>query len=189
MVRKQSFISNLIGRQSYDDCKEFAKPTVIIGTIILALLYLLSYNYHSDLINLLLSLTNGFSLFFIGYIVVLVVLLDFEVEVDEPEQTFWGEKKEIVKPLKYKLTIVWSVLLLLLGIIAIYFSHKYKSHYSFECDTFWVDKKAGIYHYDWNDDCSIAEASENLEKMKGYQIKKGYKLCEECKECEEELAP
>ncbi|SHK67407.1 hypothetical protein [Xylanibacter ruminicola] len=189
MVEKQSFISNLIGRQTYDDAKEFAKTVAWIGAAILALLYLLSYYFHSSIISFLLNITNGYSLLFIGYIVVLMVLLDFEVKVEAPERKYWEEKKEIAKPFKYKLTVVWSVLLLLLGIVAIYYSNKYRRQYSFECDTFLVDKSAGIYHYDWNSDCETAETAESLEEMNGFQINKSFKLCEECKECEEELAP
>lgn len=189
MVRKLSFISNALGRDTYDNFKEFARPAAIIGTIILVLLYILSHNYHSDIISLLLSLTNGFSLLFIGYIIVLIVSLDYEVEVDVPKSISWREIDEIAKPFKYKLTTAWTVLLLISGIIAMFYSYKYQKHYSFECDTFWVDKNAGIYHYDWNDDCERAKAAESLAKMKGYQIEKSYKLCEECKVCEEELAP
>lgn len=189
MIKKQSFISNLLGRQTYDDFKEFAKTIVLVGAIILVILYALSYFFHSAFISYLLNLTNGFSLLFIGYIAILIVLLDFEVDVDEPEQKYYEERKKVAKPFKYKLTIAWSAVLLLLGIAAIYFSNKYRRQYAFECDTFWVDKNARIYHFDWNDDCETAERAESLVEMRGFQINDNYKLCEECKECEADLSP
>ena len=187
MTIKQSFISNLLGRKTYEDIKEFAKPTSIIGAIVLLLLYVLSHYFHSGFLSYLVSLTNGYSLLFIGYVAILIVFLDIEVEVEEPEQPYWAKKKEVVKPFKYKLTIVWSIVLLILSIVAIYYSNRYRNHYAFECETFLVDKKAAIYHLDWNSDCSIAEEAEELEEMQGYQINEKFKFCEECQECMEDV--
>ena len=151
MKVKKSFISNFLGRQTYDWFKDLAVYIALIGTAVLGVLYALSHFVHSGLVSYLLSLTNGYSLLFIGYILTLIVLLDFEVVIDEPESTYWGQKKDTRKPLKYKLTVVWGIILLLLGIIAIYYSNKYRRHYSFECDSFLVDKKAGIYHPNYLD--------------------------------------
>ena len=109
------------------------------------------------------------------------------LEVEEPEKEYWRKEKQDPKPFKYKLTIVWGVVLLILGIVAIYYSNRYRNHYAFECETFLVDEKAGIYHLDWNSDCSIAEEAEELEKMQGYQIDEKFKFCEECQECLEEV--
>lgn len=187
MTIKQSFISNLLGSDTYEDFKEFAKPASIIGAVILILLYVLSHYFHSGFLSYLVSLTNGYSLLFIGYVVILIVLLDIEVEVEEPEQPYWEKKKEVAKPFKYKLTIVWSIVLLILSVVAIYYSNRYRNHYAFECETFLVDKKAAIYHLDWNSDCSIAEEAEELEEMQGFQINEKFKFCEECQECMEDV--
>lgn len=187
MKVKKSFISNFLGRQTYDWFKGMAVSIVLIGTAVLGVLFALSHFLHSNLVSYLINLTNGYSLLFIGYILALIILLDFEVEIDEPEQSYWGKKKEQRKPFKYRLTVVWSIMLLLLGIIAVYYSNKYRRQYSFECDTFWVDKEAAIYHLNWNDDCSIAGNAENLEEMQGFQITKSFKLCEECEECLDEV--
>ena len=187
MTIKQSFISNLLGRDTYEYFKEFARPASIIGAVILILLYVLSHYFHSDFLSYLVSLTNGYSLLFIGYVVILIVLLDIEVEVEEPEHPYWEKKKEVAKPFKYKLTIVWSIVLLILSIVAIYYSNRYRNHYAFECETFLVDKKAALYHLDWNSDCSIAEKAEELEEMQGYQINEKFKFCEECRDCMEDV--
>ena len=182
MTIKQSFISNLLGRDTYEFFKEFARPASIIGAVILILLYVLSYYFHSGFLSYLVSLTNGYSLLFIGYVAILILLLDIEVEVEEPEQPYWEKKKEVDRPFKYKLTIIWSIVLLILSIVAIYYSNRYRNHYAFECETFLVDKKAALYHLDWNSDCSIAEKAEELEERQGYQINEKFKFCEECRD-------
>lgn len=187
MIRRQSFISNLFGHNTYDEFKSAALLVSLIGTGILIVLYILSNFFHAGIINYLIKLTNGTSLLFIGYILAVIILLDIEVDVEEPEKNYWEEEKKEQKPFKYKLTIVWGVILIALGIVAIYYSNRYRNRYAFECETFWVDEKGGIYHLDWNSDCSIAEEAEELEEMQGYQIDKTFKFCEECQECLEEM--
>ena len=187
MIRKQSFISNLFGQNTYAEFKGVAMLVFLIGTGILIVLYILSLFFHAGIISYLMNLTNGYSLLFLGYIIATIILFDIEVDVEEPEKNYWGEEKKEPKPFKYKLTIVWGVVLLILGIVAIYYSNRYRNHYAFECETFLVDEKAGIYHLDWNSDCSIAEEAEELEKMQGYQIDEKFKFCEECQECLEEV--
>ena len=186
MVRKQSFISNLFGQNTYADFKNVALLVFLIGTGILIVLYALSYFFHSGIISYLLNLTNGLSLLFIGYIAATIILFDIEVDVEEPEKDILGKEKNEPKPLKYKLTIVWGVFLLILGVVAIYYSNKYRKHYAFECETFLVDEKAGIYHLDWDIDCEAANNAEQLEKLYGYQIDDSYTLCEACEELAED---
>ena len=182
MIRKQSFISNLFGQNTYAEFKGVAMLVFLIGTGILIVLYILSLFFHAGIISYLMNLTNGYSLLFLGYIIATIILFDIEVDVEEPEKNYWNDKKEDSKPLKYKLTIVWGVILLIFGVAAIYFSNKYRNHYAFECDTFLVDEKAGIYHLDWDIECSVAEEAESLVEMKGYQIDKTFTFCEECQE-------
>lgn len=184
---KLSYLSNLIGDNSYEKYSSQAMKIVGIGGFILIVLYTLSHFFHSGIINYLLKLTTGTSLLFIAYIAACILLLDIRVEVVKPEQKSWEEKKDPPKPLKYKLTIVWGVVLLLLGIAAIFFSSKYRYQYDFECKTFLVDHKAHVYHLDWNDDCEDAENAEELEEMYGYEIDEKYTFCEGCKECEEDV--
>lgn len=93
MIIKQSFISNIWGHQAYKEFKDWAKLIVPIGTGILLILYLLSYFFHAGIISYLLNVTNGTSLLFVGYIIALIVLLDVEVDVEEPEKNYWDEEK------------------------------------------------------------------------------------------------
>lgn len=184
---KQSYLSNLIGENSYEEYSSLATNIVGIGGLILIVLFALSQFFHSGIINYMLKLTTGTSLLFIAYLAACILFLDIRVEVEKPEQEWWEKKKESPKPLKYKLTIVWGIVLLMLGIAAIYFSNKYRSMYDFECTTFLVDHNAHVYHLDWNDDCEDAANAEELEEMYGYEIDDSYSFCEGCKEYEEDL--
>jgi len=187
MIQRQSFLSNMLG-DLYSSLKSVAIWVFLLGSAILIVLYALSNFLHSGFVSYLLNLTSGVSLLFIGYIAAIIVLVDRRVDVDEPEYYLYNEKKE-PKPFKYKLTIVWGVILLAFGVVAIYYSDKYSTHYAFECDTFWVDVKTGIYHLTWNDDCSIAEEAERLDEMQGWQIDQTFQFCGECQDALEDAAP
>ena len=89
MKRKKSFISNILGEDTYAYFKQIALLVSIIGTGIVIVLYVLSRFFHVGIISYLITLTNGYSLLFIGYILALIVLFDFEVEVEEPEDDYW----------------------------------------------------------------------------------------------------
>lgn len=184
---KQSFLSNLVGRDTYYDFKGYAKIIIAIGTCVLSIIFLLSFFVHWGFIRDLLNLVTGTSLLFIVYIAALVLAFDIEVDVDKPEKGYWSEPKKKHKPTAYKLTVVWGVVLIALGLSAIYFSNKYRKHYAFECSTFLVDHQAGIYHLDLHNDCEIAAEAGDLEKMKGYQIDKSYSLCDWCDDWAEDV--
>lgn len=186
-IVRQSFISNLIGKDIYDNFKNQAKIIIYIGSCILAILLLLTSFFYWGFLSTLLNYVTGTSLLFIVYVAALILVFDIEVNVDEPERYYWSEPVRQSKPIQYKLTIVWGVVLIILGIGAICFSDEYRKQYSFECDTYLVDHQEKIYHLDWDIDCEVAAESFNLVKMKGYEIDKSYKLCD-CCECWVEYA-
>ena len=184
---KKSFLSNIFGGSAYEELKYYAKYILAIGTCILVILYLLSFFFHWGLISRLLNLTTGTSLLFIIYIASVIISLDKEVEVDEFESSNWSKPANTPKTASYRLTIVWGILLIVLGITAIFFSNRYRKQYAFDCSTILVDREAGIYHLEWIDDCEIAAESEDLKEMKGYEIKGlNYRLCDWCREYAEE---
>lgn len=182
---KQSFLFNLIGENNYEKYSGLAMKIVGIGGLILIVLYGLSQFFHLGIVNYLLKLTTGTSLLFIAYVAACILLSDIRVNVEKTEQ--WENEKDVFKPFKYKLTIVWAVVLLCLGAMAIYFSNKYSNIYDFECSTFMVDCKSHIYHLDWNDNCEDAANAEELIKMYGYEMDDTYSFCEGCKEFEEDV--
>ena len=186
-IEKQSFLSNIVGANTYHEYKGYAKTIIAVGSCILTLVLLLSFFFHWGFISSILNLVTGTSILFIVYIAALVLVLDIQVDVDEPESGYWYKPEKKPRPTTYKLTVVWGVVLIALGISAIYFSNQSRKNYAFECDTFLVDLQAGIYHFDWDNDCEVASEATDLEKMQGYQIDKSYTLCEWCKEWAEEV--
>ena len=62
-IVKQSFLSNIIGRKTYDEFKGYAKVIIAIGTCVLSIILLLSLFFHWSFINNLLSLVTGTSLY------------------------------------------------------------------------------------------------------------------------------
>lgn len=186
-IVKQSFISNIIGGDSYKAFTDFARAIVAVGTCLLVLFGGLSLAFHSGIINWFLQILTGTSLLFIVYVAALIIILDIQVDVDEPEQYAWEKPKKVKRPISYKFTIIWGIVLVLLGISSIYFSNKYRKHYAFECDTFLVDTQQRIYHVEWNDECDVANEAEELKKMYGYEIDESYELCESCKDFLEDM--
>lgn len=179
---KQSFLSNLIGRENYEEFQYYAKFIVVIGFCILSVLFLLASLVHWTFISNLLNLFTGTSLLFLAFIASLILVLDFQVDVDEAEKIYFNNEAYVPKPFKYKITVVWGILLLLLGLAATYYSNKYRKYYEFECSTFLVDIRNGIYHIDWDNDCEVAAQSDDLIKMRGYEMNKTYTLCTWCEE-------
>ena len=185
---KKSFLSHIIGKESYDAFKGYAKPIVLFGTIIVFFLFFLSILVHWRFVSWLLNLVSGTSILFLIYTAALIILLDKEVEIEEPILDYEYDSKQMPKTRSFKMTILRGVVLLILGMLVIILSNRYRKQYSFECSTILVDQSAGIYHLEWIDECEVAAKSYNLKKMKGYEIKGlGYKLCDWCKEYAEEV--
>ena len=177
----------MFGRDTYDTLKSNAKIIVAIGTCTLVIVFTLTYFIQWKFVGTILNLVTGTSLLFVVYIAALIILLDFEIEIDDYYKM--NDLTYAHKSNKYRLTIIWGIILIALGIAAIYFSQKYKKHYAFQCTTYWVDIQNNIYHLDWDNDCEDAESSQNdLIEMKGVEIEREttYTLCEYCKEWSED---
>ena len=169
-IVKQSFLSKLLVNLFGEDTYKYARYISGIGSLILIVLFILSYFFHSDIVLVLLRYAI-FSPLFIVYVVACILLW-----LEEPQKT--------PKSFKYKLTVVWAGILLILGIIVYYYCSRYVMKYEFECTTFLVDHKAHLYHSDWNDVCEKMQYAEELELMHGYEIDDTYSFCKECREAE-----
>ena len=184
-IRSYSYIKKLIGESTYEEFRGYAKTCIPIATIILVLLLILSQFVHWGIVSWLLNLALGTSLVFIAYVLGVILLLDFGVDVEMKED--WNGKLSLpeVLPSNFKNTIIWAYTLLILGVVAIYFSNKYRKNYAFECQTFLVDENRGIYHLeDGNDE----EDMEYTTEMKGYELEDyNYTFCESCREWVEEM--
>lgn len=184
-VVKKSFLSNLLGPDTYDTLNNYAKKIVPICTGFYIILFTLTFFVYWDFISTLLNYVTGTSLLFVVYIGLIIILLNFEVNVEEPERQYYrNEPVKLKNTRNYNYTKVWGVMLIILGITTIYLSDRYIKLYSFKCSTFLVDENAGIYHLDYDNDCEYAKESENLVRMKGYEIEE-FTNCTLCKSCEE----
>lgn len=183
VIDSYSFIKVIIGRNTYNKIKEYAKVIVPIGTCVLVVLVGLSMIVHWKFVSSLLSLVMGTSLFFIAYVIEVVLLLDCGVDVVLEKDWKGFYHFPTAKPDGYKRTVVWGTFLICLGIISIYTTNKYRNHYAFECDSFLVDECKEIYHLDgYNEDCDEIDDSRSLVLMKGFEIEeKGYHFCASCK--------
>lgn len=165
----------------YDEFKDIAKRIILpIGTCILVVVILLSSFLHWGFISSILDLISGKSLLFIVYVAALVIVLDVKVDVGDSYCYYNVDIKKM--PFAYKLTVIWGVLLIAMGIGAINISNRYRKHYAFECTTFLVDHSSKVYHLDWDNDCEDAKSASHLEKLKGYQIDDSYTICVGCEE-------
>ena len=152
---KKSFLSHFIGERTYEVLKRYSNLVLLIGTGILVVLFLLLFFFHWTFVSRLLNLTTGTSLLFIMYIAAVILLLDIQVDVEEFARRYWSESEDYLKTTKYKMTIVWGVFLIVIGLSAIFFSNRYRKQYAFDCSTILVDQGAGIYHLEWIDDCEL----------------------------------
>lgn len=75
------------------------------------------------------------------------------------------------RQLHISLLLYGGVVLLAIGVSAVFFSNRYRKQYAFECSTILVDQEARIFHYSWNDNCELVQEAEDLVEMKGYETK------------------
>ena len=186
---KRSFLSDILGRSTYEEFRGCAPIIIAIGTCVLSILFVLSFFLHWKWISNLLNMVTGTSILFALYAAAFVVALDIGIDVEKPEDNYLSDDtnpKNTTKPAGYGLTTIWTVTLIALGIAAIHFSGKYSKHYAFECTTFLVDREERIYHIR-NNGCEVAKETFGLEEMKGYQIEQdSYTLCQWCEEWAED---
>ena len=188
VIKSYSYIKRKLGDSTYEEFRGYAKTYVPISTIILVVLLVLSQFVHWDIVSWLLNLALGTSLIFIAYVVGVILLLDFGVDVEMQEDRNGRLSLPEVMPDNFKNTILWAYTLFILGIGAIYFSNRYRNNYAFECQTFLVDENNGIYHLE--EDCHFDDDDdmEYTTKMKGYELENyNYTFCESCKEYLEEM--
>ena len=216
IIVRKSFLSNLLGEGIYEEAKPISIIIVLAGTIIIGLSVLLSCFFHNLLINYFISNFLGTNLLFVVYVVSWIVLLNYQVEVEDeiPESYYEKNYRQATnnKPLKYKLTILYFFALVILGVTTIYYTNLYRKKYEFECTEFLVDKELKIYHikdsyYDNDSECEgksnwpfdywednyndeffdYKHKKKLLEEVKGYQIDKNFRICNYCKEWAETM--
>lgn len=167
---KESFLSNLIGIENYNNWKPYAKLVFVVYTVLLLLLLMLTNVCHWKIVSEVFSLFTGTSLFFILYVASAILFLDIRVSPTCGERNW-----------KYKLTIAWGVSLIVLGLSAIIYTNHCRKDYALDCETCFVEEEAKCFHI--HKRCNSIKNKEMLEESKVYKAKDlGYLLCVECEE-------
>ena len=175
-----SFLSNLIN-DLYD--KKIASLVFVIYTIVLLVLFGISFVCYWSFFGSLFYMLTGWSLFFIAYIVSFIIFCDIRVPM-RVDTDLWRTNIKLtpINTRAYKMTIAWTIILVAIGIAAIIFTNKYRKNYYFDCQTYYVEKSVGIYHL--GDHCD--DISGSVVEMKGYEIREnGYTLCDLCSDIAE----
>lgn len=178
-----SFLKNLFGRNTYNEIKIFAHQYFLLASGVLVAILLLFLFVHWGFLSSVLSLITDTSIVFIAYVVCAIVYLDKEIDVVLERDWNGNYNMPKEKPQEYTKTKAIGFILIILGILSVYFSNRYRKYYAFECETFLVDENKGLYHLDrYNDDCDEIEEDSYLVPLKGYEIEKqGYSFCPSCK--------
>lgn len=85
--------------------------------------------------------------------------------------------------------MIWGIVLILLGIVGLYFSNQYKKYYSFQCQSFFLEQPTGIYHL--SEKCEYIGLNEDEEPIDNVTLSKvsGKELleydCDFCDACRE----
>lgn len=168
METQESFIRNLIGEDRYCCFKPYAGLIFLLYSVWLVILFSLTLICHWKILSDVFSLFTGKSMFFVLYIAIAILFLDVRVKV------VYG-----LRNWKYKLTIAWGVVLIILGLSAVIYTNHYRKNYAFECETCFIEADNSCFHI--RTKCNSIMNKESLEKSKVYKAKElGYILCEEC---------
>lgn len=165
---RESFFIRITG-DFYDFVFGFAIPIVLVGTPIFLVFFGLTFLCHWDIVCSLFSLVSGFSLLFIAYIISLILVID--------RLLLYRVCKK--RASHYSLTVIWGIVLIVLGITLCFVTNNYNKQYKFDCADWYVDETKGIYH--WSKKCD--NMSSDTYVIKGYEIRgKGLELCDYCKD-------
>lgn len=179
---KTSFLKQHIADKHISESTiKIANKIFIIGFISLIFLIIVSRYVKWMFLSNVIDIVTGTSVLFVFFILCMIVTLDIPINIDESKYNH----NNIEKSPKYIFTIFWCLILVCLGIVAIYGSNKYRKHYKFECTTFLVDQTKGIYHLNgYNNNCALKDNKNNLIKMNGYEIENNTNcvLCPDCAE-------
>lgn len=171
--KRKSLIYSLLGEDIYSIFEECPKRTLLISTLFICAIFALSFVCRLKLLCVLVTFCSGLSPIFIAYLLAVVV------SIDKRQKTIEIDDK---KSLKNVFFVAKGIILLILGLSAIFYSFKVRWHYNFECRDYIVDMMTGYYHY-IDVSCPSALNSEDLYMMSGYEIEQsGFEICPYCRE-------
>ena len=98
-LEKHSFLSNLFGNDIYEKYRPHSMLISIIGTIIIAILFLLSKLVYWKFVSFFVNLFFGYSLIFILYVVSIIRILDVRIlcPAARADPAYGGGTREVVR--------------------------------------------------------------------------------------------
>lgn len=175
--QKISFLSRfmrIFGENAYDILRGIeAKRIGLLYTMVLFLFLILSQFVRWSLVCFGIDCMMGFTILSIPYLGVLIVACDIQIIVPEHEKF-----EDIKKTSHYKWTKVWGIFLLLFGLTMLYFSGRYKRHYDFQCQDFYL----GNQEYHILENCEYLKGMD-VKEVNGYDLETtypDYSLCSYC---------
>lgn len=173
-----SFLGNLTnGFIDSEEALSYARTYAAVYISLMAVLFPVTRFCYWEFFRVMFMWLTGWSLLSVAFFLSLIIILNIPV-------TYVARGSA-----GYKLTAVWGIALVALSIVGIHYSAKLRDRYSFQCETFWVDRESGTYHIDFHDRCLCGESLAGLENMKGHEMEKqlnSFELCEDCEQWAED---
>lgn len=183
-VSSISFLKRTLGIDVYNQGKDIARVAVPVATIILIIIYALTFIVHWSVLSAILNLVTGTSIIFAAYLLGVILVFDKCIPIELRGDSFYGYKLPKEMPSGYKKTRMRTFIMILLAIIMVYVSNRYKKYYAFECTTFIIDSETHTYHLE---KCKYIKEASDLSEMKGYEVEENdYSPCILCEEQAEE---
>lgn len=181
-----SFLKRVIGVDTYNEGKDIARIAVPIATVILIIIYTLTFVVYWPILSAILNIITGNSIIFTAYIAGVVLIFDKGIPMELRGDSLNGYRFPEEMPPGYKKTKVRAVIMILMAIVIVYLGERYREYYAFECATFIVDSDTNTYHLE---KCKYTKEAFDLSEMKGHEVEENNcSPCELCKEQAEEAA-
>lgn len=170
---EKSVIYELLGDDLYSIFEDIPKRIIAISTLIICVIYALSFFCHFRLAAILFNLCSGVSPLFLAYLLSVIVFIDKRRKVIEVDSK---------KSIKYIWFISKGIILLVLGVAAIVLTGNINKHNAFEYSEYVVDMQTGYYHYP-DVDCPEIQDYDDLFLMTGEEIEEttDCRLCPWCR--------
>lgn len=157
---EKSVIYELFGDNLYSIFEDIPKRIIAISTLIICVLYALSFFCHFRLAAILFNLCSGVSPLFLAYILSVIVFIDKRRKVI---------KVDSKKSIKYIWFISKGIILLIFGVAAIVLTGNINKHNAFAYSEYVVDMQTGYYHYP-DIGCPEIQDCDDLVLMTGEEI-------------------
>lgn len=161
------------------------KTVALLYATFLGVMVVLSLFLQCGFIKFFIDCMMGWTLLSIPFVAIIIVALDKKFMVRDFAFTHKLHHKELT----YKLSMIWGIILCIGGLVALYYSNSYKKYYAFQCQDFYLEENAGVYHIlKGCENIGLDEGGNPVENPSIVEIKgkdlleTDYELCVVCQE-------